>query len=274
MSTSPMTEKIRLIKILDRVRPKSSGLRMIGPKPASPESDQLRPRPKVLVVDDSPEIRKIIEFWGRRCGVAVFAAEDAPEAFQLLLEHAFQLVFLDLHLPAMSGFDVLKGMRSILRTCAHLPIRTICLTASREERARCLAAGFDDFLEKPFRSSALSDLLTGLWSDRPASCKTPEEDPGIADLLPAYLRNRKEDIRMMKDALAVGDYKMIESLAHKIRGSAANFGFPEMTDAGRLLERAAKEEDLAHSLACLRQLEVCVSRAQSPVLRPRPLHPA
>jgi CheY-like chemotaxis protein len=152
MSRLELSQQIGLFQRLDQVRP----ARLKACRDASP----LHPgRLRVLVVDDSEDTRRAVSRWGERWGAAVLTAGDAPEAFRLALAHVFNLILLDLHLPALTGFDVLKGLKSIFRARALDPARFVCLSDSAAERDDCLRAGFNGFLEKPIHPPALRALF-------------------------------------------------------------------------------------------------------------------
>lgn len=66
-------------------------------------------------------------------------------------------------------------------------------------------------------------------------------DAELADLIPGYLENRKQDIPIILAALGKGDYDTIRILGHGMKGSGGGYGFHAITDFGRAIEAAAKE---------------------------------
>lgn len=68
-------------------------------------------------------------------------------------------------------------------------------------------------------------------------------DPELKDLIPEYLANRNKDIESITDALGKGDYTLIKTLGHSMRGSGGGYGFDAITDIGRSLEQAAKNKN-------------------------------
>jgi len=159
MSAPLLSQQIGLAQNLTQVRPPRKA-------PPSPDNDARRSlsgeEVRVLVVDYARDTRRLIERWGRKRGLAVMTAEDAGRAFRLALTHTFRLILIDLHLPSLSGFDVLKGLRSILRSRLLPPVPAVCLTDSETEKERCLLAGFEGILLKPVSESALGALTTRL----------------------------------------------------------------------------------------------------------------
>lgn len=68
-------------------------------------------------------------------------------------------------------------------------------------------------------------------------------DPEIADIIPVFLDSRHEDIKSVREALERHDYGTVRVSGHNMKGSGAGFGFDGITEIGRCLEQAAKDED-------------------------------
>lgn len=68
-------------------------------------------------------------------------------------------------------------------------------------------------------------------------------DPDLKDLIPGYIENRHKDLRAIKEAYVKKDLKTIAALAHKIKGTAATYGFHELGNAAKTLEETVKQLD-------------------------------
>lgn len=101
---------------------------------------------KVLVVDDEPAIRELVQFNLERAGLGVVTAADGEEALALFRAERPDLVLLDLMLPRLDGFTVCRRIRE------ESPVPIIILTARTAEQDRVdgLELGADDYLTKPF----------------------------------------------------------------------------------------------------------------------------
>lgn len=71
-----------------------------------------------------------------------------------------------------------------------------------------------------------------------------EVDPDIADLVPQFLENRKKDMLSLEELIESKNIYAISQLAHKIKGSAAGYGFEELSRIAAKMEEAAKQNDL------------------------------
>ncbi|PKO87360.1 MAG: hypothetical protein CVU16_15915 [Betaproteobacteria bacterium HGW-Betaproteobacteria-10] len=117
----------------------------------------------VLVVEDNPTNRKVIEALLKKCGVSYESVENGAQAVQAI--HAGTrpaLIFMDCQMPVMDGFEATKQIRKweSENTQPRIPIVALTADAFQEDRAHCLAVGMDDFLTKPINYSALGDALS------------------------------------------------------------------------------------------------------------------
>jgi adenylate cyclase len=104
---------------------------------------------RILVVDDIASNRDLLERRLTREGHQVVAVENGTNALDLLLAENFDLILLDLMMPGMSGFEVLCRLKSSSRT-RHIPVIMISALDELDSAVRCIEAGAEDYLPKPF----------------------------------------------------------------------------------------------------------------------------
>ncbi len=118
----------------------------------------------VLLVDDDEMNR----FFGQKilkaCGVKAFVAESGKDVLQQLEEKTFDLIFMDVSMPDMDGYETTRRLRADQRFI-HLPVIALTAHAIAGERERCLEAGMDDYLTKPFKMEQLKDMIK-YWADK------------------------------------------------------------------------------------------------------------
>ena len=68
-------------------------------------------------------------------------------------------------------------------------------------------------------------------------------DPDIKDLIPDYLKNRRDDLLVYQKSLETGDFDLIGVLGHSMKGSGGTYGFDDLSNIGRAIEKAAKNRD-------------------------------
>ena len=108
---------------------------------------------KLLIVDDLPENLLALEALIKREDRQVFKALSADEALSLLLEHEFAMAILDVQMPGMNGFEATQLIRIYESTSKEKPLYIIGMTAHAlaGDRERCVAAGMDEYISKPFQ---------------------------------------------------------------------------------------------------------------------------
>jgi pilus assembly protein CpaE len=117
---------------------------------------------KILVVDDDPNVQRLLQYTLKQEGYEVVLASDGTEGFRLWGAENPSLILLDVMLPKLDGYQVATKIRAEEGTAAHVPI--IMLTAEREveQKVRGLRAGADDYLIKPFHPAELLARIKSL----------------------------------------------------------------------------------------------------------------
>jgi two-component system KDP operon response regulator KdpE len=115
-----------------------------APQPAAP-------RPRVLVVDDEPQILRALKVVLREAGFEVVGAQSAEEALDLAAVKAPKAAIVDLVLPEGDGVEVTRS----LREWSAMPILVLSAVGEEEQKVRALEAGADDYITKPFGTREL-----------------------------------------------------------------------------------------------------------------------
>jgi pilus assembly protein CpaE len=117
---------------------------------------------KILVVDDDPNVQRLLQYTLKQEGYDVVVASDGAEGFRLWGAEAPDMILLDVQLPKLDGYQVAAKIRSEEGGSSHVPI--IMLTAEREveQKVRGLRAGADDYLIKPFHPAELLARIKSL----------------------------------------------------------------------------------------------------------------
>jgi signal transduction histidine kinase len=109
---------------------------------------------KVLVVDDDAGNRDVLARRLKRQGYAVATAENGRQALEMMEESTFDLLLLDILMPEMDGFEVLKRLKSDDRL-RHIPVIMISAMSETDSAVRCIEMGAEDYLPKPFDPTLL-----------------------------------------------------------------------------------------------------------------------
>ena len=121
---------------------------------------------RILLVDDEPLNLEVIRCLLQDSGLIVDAAEDGMQAIDKVRENLYSLILMDMQMPNLNGPDATRHIR-LIPGYEETPILAITANAFAEDKARCLAAGMNDFLVKPFNPDQLFASLFK-WLDRHA----------------------------------------------------------------------------------------------------------
>ena len=116
------------------------------------------PGARLLVVDDEPINREVAIILLEELGFAIDVAGDGAEAIELACGTSYAAILMDMQMPVMDGLEATRRIRGIQQGGA-VPIIAMTANAFAEDKARCLDAGMDDFLVKPFEPEALYATL-------------------------------------------------------------------------------------------------------------------
>lgn len=103
----------------------------------------------VLVIDDEPELLRLLDYNLTKAGYLAISARDGPSGLALARRHAPDLVILDILMPGMDGLEVCKALRGDPAT-AGIPILILTAKAEEADRVLGLELGADDYVCKPF----------------------------------------------------------------------------------------------------------------------------
>ena len=138
-------------RLLDEEHADNESIRKPGTRQAPPFSG------KVLVVEDHKNIRLLMEKLLTRFGFDVTLAEDGQQAVEKVLQESFDIVLMDIRMPVLNGFEATERLRDKGVTT---PIIAVTAHAMKGDRERCLEAGCDDYISKPFDQEELRRTLS------------------------------------------------------------------------------------------------------------------
>jgi two-component system KDP operon response regulator KdpE len=128
---------------------------------------------RILVVDDEPQIRRVMRTTLVARGYMVSTARSGEEALEKVREERFDLVLLDINMPGIGGMEACR----IIRSQSDIPIVILSIRNTEKDKVEALDAGADDYVTKPF---SMPELLARI---RAALRRSPLLGPGTPDLL-------------------------------------------------------------------------------------------
>ncbi len=217
--------------------------------PAPPDSAPGSVPLRILAAEDNEFNAQLLMLVLGRHRHRVRLANDGREALALATGSPFDLVLLDIHLPGLDGFQVVRAIREHEgKTGGHLPVIALTARSRPEDRERCLAAGMDEFLSKPvLPAELLATIDRVMCTYRPAPAlldprtllATCGGDPETLRRLCRTFRARLPGhLTAMHQALRDADAPRLSEAAHKLCGMMSAFSSVAASIASDLEDRA------------------------------------
>jgi len=241
--------------------------------PVGTGSDRPLPALQILLVEDSPDNRTITVAFLQDTPYRVETAENGAIACEKFIAGHYDLVLMDRQMPVMDGLTATRAIRAWEQANQRSPTPIIALTAAalKGDREKCIAAGCTAYLTKPIKQDVLLQAIREHSVVEPASSKAASTaqdsilvraNPKIADLVPGFLHNRRQEVIAMLAALDRGDFDIVESLGHGMKGAGSSWGFQRITDIGAALEQAAGSADRDASRRWVGELSSYLERVE------------
>ena len=236
---------------------------MVAALPAIPHPIRIG---RVLVADDDPSNRWLIQRQLQLLGLEVDTADNGRSALERLRSGHYQLLITDCHMPEMNGSALARAVRaSPDPALSAIPIIGLTADTTAAQRARCFDAGMSDVAIKPVSRGTMSRLLRPFAiavdgtpaAPQPASPKHPifdrntyhdlfePCDPEGVGWLTEYLGGACDMMAELQSNLAASeiDRPDVAATAHRLAGSSLSVGATSLGHAARQLERAADDVD-------------------------------
>ncbi|WP_374013699.1 response regulator [Pseudoxanthomonas koreensis] len=213
----------------------------------------------VLVADDYEANRTVLQRLLQKAGHRVTVADGGERALDLLADADYDAVVVDLHMPGVSGLDLLRQLRAMQAGAgASTPVIILSADVTPEAIQRCTQAGAHAFLSKPVSAARLLDVLAGIAihpgrrlepaavDARPGPTANGPFDPSVLDELASlelgaefereFIGNCLADVAAclgaMRSAGEAGHWEQVREQAHALKGVAANTGLVGVADQG------------------------------------------
>ena len=215
---------------------------------------------KILVAEDHPFNRKLAQLVLENFGATALWAVNGREAVDKFIPGGCDAILMDCNMPVMDGFQATAAIRKIeAEKNPPRRVRIIALTANAlvGERERCLAAGMDDYISKPFTAQQVYNALLAAAPPLPDSaggedqfnparleqmCRELDRAP-VLDMAGEFLKEFPLRLIDLKKFDAAQNWEELERAAHSLKGLAALFGFPKLAEKFLAIETGAGAAD-------------------------------
>ncbi|MGJ5820809.1 two-component regulator propeller domain-containing protein [Paludibaculum fermentans] len=150
-------------------------MQLVGPLEKQPEAEpEPLPEPsvpgrlRVLVAEDNPVNRKLVERLMSKRGHEVVAVSDGKQAVDKISAQPFDVILMDVQMPGMDGLEATRQIRSLEAALGgHVPILALTANAMKGDEGSCLEAGMDGFLTKPYEAEKLFGVIDEMTRRNP-----------------------------------------------------------------------------------------------------------
>lgn len=214
---------------------------------------------RILVADDNSMNRKLASVLLQQNGLEPLQAESGMQALDLLRKYSFDVILMDIQMPVMDGYETARCIREMgLRT----PIIAMTAHAFAGEKEKCIGAGMNDYIPKPFNEKILLEKIAR-WQKADAATETladlsflrsqtRDNTAFIAQLTLEFCSQTPEELTRLKKAIDHTLYEEIYQSAHSLRNAISLFGLERWIGEELIsLERQARQQAPANQLQSL-----------------------
>ncbi|MDO6565210.1 response regulator [Amphritea sp. 1_MG-2023] len=243
---------------------------------------------RILLVEDHPVNQEYARQALKGLGVTVDLAGNGVEALKMLHDADYQLVLMDCQMPEMDGYEATRKIRQreAAEGLAHIPVIALTANAMADDRQRCLQAGMDDYLAKPFNRRQIYQMLKrwlpqpritdderaidrchpvdnsvpidAITVDKQVISQLIEMDVDGAflnQMIDAYLDKATDDLQRLQRAITAHDADGLRVAAHGFKSSSYNLGAMTLAEHCKALELVGRDGVLTQAPSWIREIE-------------------
>lgn len=214
---------------------------------------------RVLLVEDNDINRlyakSILQTW--KCNTDI--AENGLIAIEKLKSNSYDVILMDVQMPVMDGYEATKAIRMMPHPVGITPIVALTANATKIDVEKCLVAGMNDYLSKPFTPEDLYQMLFEKLKIVPVTAsaiKAPSinkqynltylknmsgnNQEFLKEMLQTFVQSIPNSLKEMEDALSLSDFIQVARVAHQIKPSMTLLGIDHLKESCIRIESLAK----------------------------------
>ncbi len=224
----------------------------------------------LLLAEDNHDNQRLMSLYLNHLGCCVDIAENGQQAVDMAMRTSYDMILMDMQMPEMDGLQAIRQLRA--KGCRST---IISLTANTEEEdvQRCYQAGCDDFIAKPVDRSHFNQVISKhLKPANPDKKHGPavhsillDESESFAALVNEFIDNFSKQLDELDEFYNKRNWKMLQNLAHDLKGSGGGYGYPQISEIASRIETASKNAEyhlLPEMLQELRQIASQIIRGR------------
>jgi len=235
---------------------------------------------RVLLADDNAVGQIVGRKLLQELGCQVQVASNGCEVLQQVEQSEFDVILMDVEMPQMDGLEATRRIREkeALRAGRHVPILAVTAYASGVNRQRCLDAGMDAYLSKPFTPDKLSEAIQPFTPTASPTLATPSplavaaspqafdskralqalggNAEFLAQVVSVFMeQDYPRHMTDLRESVARGDAEQVRQSAHGLKGALGSLGAEAAAALAKQLQDRAGQGDLSQAANWLQQLE-------------------
>jgi PAS domain S-box-containing protein len=216
---------------------------------------------RILLVEDNEMNRVVAETILNQYGATISEAVNGVEAVDAIRNHKYDIVLMDIQMPVMDGLEATRHIRNDLHST--IPIIALTANAVKGEMEKCIQAGMNDYLSKPFEEEDLIRLIAK-WLGREAHfnpaktikvsntplydlCKlkqiTRGDEKFMVKMLQLFINETMAGIANLEQAFNTKDLKQVKFLAHRMKSSLSNLNISSAAGIAGSIENGQWTEE-------------------------------
>ena len=217
---------------------------------------------KILLAEDNTVNQKVALLQLKKLGFTADAVANGEEVLAAVDQIAYDLIFMDCHMPEMDGFEATRRLRA---NPATRSLRIVAMTANamQGDREKCLDAGMDEYLSKPVNLEQLKAVLTGSNESEEArgegmlpqrlnydivaqlrELSIPGEIDALQECVDIFLQTSPEILKDLRMHFDSNEVAMVARAAHSLKGSSGNIGADRLSDLCLQIETTVEHGEL------------------------------
>ncbi len=236
---------------------------------------------QIIIADDQPANRIVLQRLLERAGHRLVFAEDGETALDLLETHSPDLMVIDLHMPGLSGLDVIRQARVMQAGGARTPIVVLSADATVESLQEAERAGAYAYLTKPVVVTRLLDMIAKVAANEAFLPPAPAVATGpitasnvlqelaamnfgqkfMEDFVEQCLRDISGSMPQLRKAAVDADWDAMRDAAHAMRGVAENIGAMRLVDRCRQIMKLGSPQLALDAMVLTKDLDTLLEEA-------------
>ena len=222
---------------------------------------------RILLAEDNAVNQKVVLRMLEKLGYTADVAQNGEEAASLARNAPYDVIFMDLMMPRMDGFEATGVIRHAENGSHRSHIIALTANAMGADRSRCMEAGMDDFMTKPFMLETLKQKLASVEANadgpsQPAAATSAEsvidrsvlrslavmmdddDTAYVKELLSDYLADAERLRGEIYRSVTEGDAETLRRASHTLKSNSATFGAVELADLCADIEQHAVKNEI------------------------------